>query len=378
MKILIGGDVCPVGRNEQSFANPELVHSLRQFYVGTDLLMVNLECPLVKQSTPILKGGPVLGACTEAVVGLIELGIDIVGLANNHIMDHGLEGLQTTIEVLHEAGILTVGAGDTIHRASQPLRTHIGNNPVTVFAFAELEYSQATSNRAGACPLNLNLVVRALRNVPKDTVCIVLLHGGNEHYPYPNPWLQDTCRLMVELGADVVVCQHSHCIGAYEVYKDALIVYGQGNLVFDLPSQHQAWWQGLLVGVEFNNGNLVDFEFIPVVQEPGAKVIRQANGNDRAEILNELEIRSKVLGDPQQLEQQWQKFCREQKRLYQTLLFGFNRMFHIANKITGIADFLPRRGQMNIGNVLRCASHLEVLKTIYSLEHTTGEGNHGK
>lgn len=333
---------------------------------------------MITLPTPILKGGPVLGAAMESVTGLVGLGIDIAGLANNHIMDHGPEGLDSTIKALHGAKIQTVGAGESLQHASQPLRRQIADDHVAVFAFAEREYSHASWNRPGACPLDPNLVVRALRNVPEDTVSLVLVHGGNEHYPYPSPWLQDTCRLMVELGANVVVCQHSHCIGTYEVYQDSLIVYGQGNLIFDLPSRHTGWWEGLLVGVELKKGLLVDFQLIPVVQDPGGEGIRQVTGDKRREILNGLEERSQALTDPQQLDQQWQKFCLEQKRLYQTLLFGLNRTFHIANKITGIADIMSRRGKMNIGNALRCASHLEVLKTIYSLENTTAKRNHGK
>ena len=62
---------------------------------------------------------------------------------------------------------------------------------------------------------------------------IVLYHGGKEHYRYPSPYLQRVARKMVEKGADLVVCQHSHCIGCYEKYKDSMIIYDQGNFIFE-------------------------------------------------------------------------------------------------------------------------------------------------
>ena len=37
---------------------------------------------------------------------------------------------------------------------------------------------------------------------------------------------------MAENGADVVICQHSHCIGCYEEYQGCYILYGQGNFHF--------------------------------------------------------------------------------------------------------------------------------------------------
>jgi Bacterial capsule synthesis protein PGA_cap len=371
VKILIGGDVCPIGRNEQAFVNPSGMLPLRQFYEDADLVLVNLECPLIAQPTPVLKGGPVLGVAIEAVAGLVKLGVDVTGLANNHIMDHGTEGLQSTIDTLNGSGIRTVGAGKNILHAKQPLLTQIGGANVAILAFAEHEYSIASTDRAGACPIDTNLVVRSLRTIPEDSISIVLLHCGNEYYPYPNPWLQDTCRLMVEFGANIVVCQHNHCIGTYEAYQGALIVYGQGNLILDYPSKNDGFFEGLLIGAEFKEGKLVKYEFIPVVQDHSEKILRKIIGADRTRILNALENRSEVLKHPQELEFEWQKFCHGKKRVYQTLLFGFNRVFHVLNKITGFADFVSKRGKMNIGNVLRCASHLEVLKTVYSLEKTT-------
>ena len=70
----------------------------------------------------------------------------------------------------------------------------------------------------------------------KDNKCdytIVLYHGGKEYYRYPSPNLQRVCRYMIEKGTDLVICQHSHCIGCEENYLSGKIVYGQGNFIFD-------------------------------------------------------------------------------------------------------------------------------------------------
>lgn len=62
---------------------------------------------------------------------------------------------------------------------------------------------------------------------------IVLYHGGKEHYRFPSPNLQKYCRKFIEKGANIVICQHSHCIGCEENYKNGKIIYGQGNFLFD-------------------------------------------------------------------------------------------------------------------------------------------------
>ena len=78
---------------------------------------------------------------------------------------------------------------------------------------------------------------------------IVLYHGGKEYYRYPSPNLQKTCRKLVEKGADLVICQHSHCIGCEEKYQDGTIVYGQGNFLFD-HGDNEYWNTSLLVQIK--------------------------------------------------------------------------------------------------------------------------------
>ena len=82
------------------------------------------------------------------------------------------------------------------------------------------------------------------------------MHGGNEGYPYPSPRLMDTCRFLVEQGANAVICQHSHCVGCYEEYRGGHIVYGQGNLIFDASIPPPGWNEGVLVRLHISeNGN---------------------------------------------------------------------------------------------------------------------------
>ena len=43
---------------------------------------------------------------------------------------------------------------------------------------------------------------------------------------YPSPYLQKVCRKIIDYGADIIVCQHSNCIGCYENYSKGEIIYG--------------------------------------------------------------------------------------------------------------------------------------------------------
>ncbi|MGI0009907.1 MAG: CapA family protein, partial [Nitrosopumilaceae archaeon] len=105
INILIGGDVCPIGRNSPFFKMGDAANIFNDLLVefqNADLSIVNLECPLINERTPLLKNGPVLGVESDCINGLKKAGIDVVNLANNHILDHGRAGLMNTLKICQE------------------------------------------------------------------------------------------------------------------------------------------------------------------------------------------------------------------------------------------------------------------------------------
>lgn len=369
MRIAVAGDLAPIGRNEHLFAEGA-VPGREALAPGADLFVANLECPLVDNAEPIVKGGPALRARRDASRGLKALGIDAVGLSNNHILDYGEQGLFDTVRALSEASILSFGAGSSIEEAAKPLSFVSRQQEVLIFAFADKEYSCARTDSPGACPLEIPLMVRALRAASPEAFKFVLLHTGNEHFAFPSPALRDLAHLLVELGAGAVICQHSHCIGSFEDYRGGLIVYGQGNFIFDYPSRRQTWGDGIIVELEVEGSALKGYSFRPVRQHPGSSVVKEIIGPEADEVLSGFDVRSKVLQDDREWHRVWNNFCLSEQRNYQTLLFGLGKWGHRFNKLLGMRDFVSSSGRRNIGNALRCATHLEVLRNLYSRERT--------
>lgn len=102
-----------------------------------------------------------------------------------------------------------------------------------IYMCTENEFSSATMHGAGANPFDVLESfddVQALKE--QCDYVVVLYHGGKEFYRYPSPMLQRYCRKFIEKGASLVLCQHSHCIGAREDYENGTIIYGQGSFVF--------------------------------------------------------------------------------------------------------------------------------------------------
>ncbi len=308
MKIMIGADLVPMNTNADLFATAKteelLGAPLKGLLDSADYRIFNLETPLVDEVSPIAKCGPCLRTETRTATGLKAMGVDFFTLANNHILDQGVAGLESTYQVLDKAGIAYAGTGATKAEAAQSYIAEVDGKKIGIYSCAEHEFTIVTDQTAGANPydpLESFDHVRELRK--KCDYLIVLYHGGKEYCRYPSPDVRRLCRKFVEVGADIVLCQHTHCIGCEEDYKGGKIVYGQGNFFFD-HSEKEEWQTGLLVECDLSNDD-VQVMYHPL-RKQGNKV-RLAEGEDAEKILADFAFRSKEL----QSDEVWKKRYRE-------------------------------------------------------------------
>ena len=70
-----------------------------------DYRIFNLELALTDKETPIKKAGPNIGAPTSTINAFKALGVDLLSISNNHVLDHGYEGFVSTIKTLDDAEI---------------------------------------------------------------------------------------------------------------------------------------------------------------------------------------------------------------------------------------------------------------------------------
>lgn len=368
--ILIGGDVCPFGRVENAFRNGDastVFHNLVSDFAESDFVLVNLECPFVDQLSPIPKAGPAYGADPQCALGLKNAHIHAVNLANNHIMDHGARGLRVTMDTCDAKGISYVGAGRNVAEASRLLIRTFGNVRVAVLAMAEREFSIADRDSWGANPLDAIDFCRTVKAAQGQyDRLIVLLHAGAELFPYPSPRLQKTCRFLVEQGAHAIICQHSHCAGVCEIYRDTPIVYGQGNLIHDIANMTPPWYSGFLVRLIIAGETpCFEMELVPYHQSrerPGASRMTPV---EEAAFRQEMDERVTAIGDPARLECLWRDFCATQKPMYFSYLRAHNRLFRRMNNRVNFAEHLfSRESLLVLLDLFRCDTHREALERI--------------
>lgn len=227
---LRGPDRLPSGDGDVLF------DGVRELFVGADLTFVNLEGPLA-DGLASDKCGEGASSCyafrtpTRFAGALDRAGIDVVSLANNHALDLGVAGQQSTMDALAAVGIAHAGRyGDTASLSA-------GAHSVAVVAA-----------HSGTCCLSVNALDEvqaaiALADREHDLV-LFTFHGGAEgaaHRHVPGEveiaWgerrgdVRALARAAVDAGADLVIGHGPHVLRAVEVYRGRLIAYSLGNFL---------------------------------------------------------------------------------------------------------------------------------------------------
>lgn len=212
---------------------------------ASDLFVVNLECPFTDKGTKLQKNFN-FRARPELVAGLEAGGVDVVSLANNHLMDYGPEGLFDTLTVLDTARIARFGAGRSLADARTPAIVDVKGVKVAFLGYfflgdrniepKEVIATEATPGVAGhfsdtaALKAMLEADVRAAKK--KADHVIPFFHWGREGKGQPEPYQVELGRAAIEAGASAVIGSHPHVLQGLELHRGRPIVYSLGNFVF--------------------------------------------------------------------------------------------------------------------------------------------------
>lgn len=347
MKISICGDVSTTYSAElfREHRFEELFGDTPEIFKDSDRVLVNLECALTEKDTPIDKKGPNLKGPLETAILLREMGTTDVAISNNHIMDYGIPGIEDTKNILSELEINYTGFGENYEDSRRDLIWEIDGKRIAVIAVCEHEYCYALENRLGARPYDPYDTLEDVRKAKATCDCVIVLyHGGKEQSLYPSPRLRKLCQAMTRCGADVVLCQHSHCVGCYENFEGAHIVYGQGNFHFTGRTDHPHWQSGLAVNLTINDKVMIDF--VPIkVKGLGIEI---AKGEDGERILSDFNENSKNLHNGVWLIK-WDEFCQSTKERY---------LGNISRAFTENAE--PADNELFCGR-MHCEAHKDVI-----------------
>ncbi len=284
IKLVFGGDVMltrNVAKAVNDYGEGDYIYPFLpvvDYLKNADLAFINLESQISdKGSINLLKGPPHFRADPKAALGLMDAGIDIVTLANNHIFDYGRRAMEDCFNQLENVGIKYCGAGLTHKEAYSPVIVDVKGVKVAFLGYTNHGLKQwgATKEwtnphfpynhidaRSGVAWLYIKQLEKGIYKAKEIAdIIIVTVHFGMNYDQKPASAQDRYAHLAIDRGADLVIGHSPHVTQPVVKYDKGYIAYSLGNFVFD---QRESFMPGVTSGMLFevtvNNKKITDVE----------------------------------------------------------------------------------------------------------------------
>lgn len=316
MKILLIGDIM-LGRLVNEVLQQESPDypwgDTLDIFKKADLRICNLECVISDKGQPWTITPKVFHFRTDRknIAVLKKARINMVSLANNHVLDYEEEALLDMLEILDRKGIEHAGAGINLVEASSLAVLEIpgqkGVFKVGMIAFTDNEPQWEVGNQPGVfyVPIDLEdkraqVLIKEIGKAKKDVdFLIVSAHWGPNWGYRPESQHIPFAKALIDAGADIVFGHSAHVFQGVEIYKGKPILYSTGNFIDDYAvDEIEKNDQSFVFVVETEGNRIKGLKLYPtVIRNMQA---RKAQGDEKVEIIakmkdlcNEFDIKSR-------------------------------------------------------------------------------------
>ena len=228
------------GTDDYSYLYDEISEKIKE----ADIAMVNQETILVDDKGAV-SDYPRFGTPVSVGKALVDAGFDVICLANNHALDKGMYGIDTTIKYFKELGVYTAGVHGSKESAdnAKDSITWIEKDGIriAVLSFTDSlnsihvpdEYKHAVETLKDEKRVSKAIKYARAR---ADAV-IVYVHWGEEYEESANDRQKDLAGMLSENGADVIVGSHPHVVQQTEIIPkeesghETIVYYSLGNFL---------------------------------------------------------------------------------------------------------------------------------------------------
>ncbi len=293
---------------DRSMPPETLWGDVRAVLLEADLRLSNLECVISdrgREWRPETKAFH-FRAHPRAIDMLHAAKIDGVTVANNHVLDYGLEALRDCLQRLDDAEIKYAGAGHTLSRALEPMRLTTSWGTVAVIGLTDNEPEWEASERTpgvhfvgyGAGGLvepyrsRLTQVIRSARQHAR--LVLIGAHVG-PNWGAPSRSMRALARDCIDLGADLYWGHSNHTPQGIELYLGKAILYSTGDFVDDYavdPSERNDL--SFVFLCDLDETGISGLRLIPTAIEDFR--VRLANGAERTFLERTMQRKCAALG----------------------------------------------------------------------------------
>lgn len=248
VKVMFGGDVMLGRLAGQAIARYGPAYPLgpvSRLMRAADLTVVNLECAITSSSAhwPGQPKAFYFGAPPLAVDALVGAGVDLVSLANNHVLDFDVAGMHDTLHHLRHRGIRFAGAGEDLDEACSPAFVERRGIRFGMAAFCNHQADFAAApGRPGIAYVDLDdsaaaleCFRRALEPMRRAAVDwpILSLHWGPNMVRRPANGFRALAHAAIDMGWKILFGHSAHIFHGVELHQGCPVIYAAGDLVDD-------------------------------------------------------------------------------------------------------------------------------------------------
>ena len=278
------------GNTAEGVVGQSLLEKMR----GVDIMMVNNEFAYSNGGVPTEGKTYTFRADPASAYILETMGVDIVGLANNHAYDYGQQAFLDTMSALDNAGIVYAGGGATIEQASHPVYYITDNGmKIAIICATQIERldnpdtKAATETSPGVfrC-LNDSLLLEKVREArERNAYVVVYIHWGTESTTEIDYLQRDQAKEIAQAGANLIIGSHPHVLQKIDYVEGVPVVYSLGNYIFNSKTLDT----GMIITTLHKDG-AVNLQFVPAIQS--GCTVTEATGSEYSRILGEMAMMS--------------------------------------------------------------------------------------
>ena len=173
-------------------------------------------------------------------------GINLVTTANNHLLDNKIEGAMRTIDILDKNNISHVGSYRNNEEKNKIFIINVKGIKIAILAYTSMmnhyklenlyeNYGYITNILPKTNNKYYEQIYKEIENDFKKSkkespdIIIVLVHMGDEFLHYPNKFQDKWNKIFSDLGADIILGDHSHTVQPLQYINNTLVVNSPGN-----------------------------------------------------------------------------------------------------------------------------------------------------
>lgn len=208
--------------------------------------------------------------------------LDIYGVANNHVMQHGGDAYQVLLQSIKDNGAQYVGSD-----IDRSIIFDYQTKKIGILAFNQRPENFSSTPLYWSMP-EYKEIEFELAKLSDCDFRIAYVHWGNEFINYPYIDQKQLAHWMVDSGVDLIVGMHPHVLQGYEIYKGKYIFYSLGNFVFNMPWSNTRY--SAIINLDVQNNFSVSYDYVHINNDYFPRIVNESEvpSINRFDYLNSL------------------------------------------------------------------------------------------